>query len=318
MSAKNSTASIASKYKQERIRDNQRRSRARRQEYLADLERRVHESYIACREADLQRIAFADLKAENARLRDLLKSVGIDPGRKQIDDRKDAPRNATDVAPASFRQIMPKLSAPKIPGPLPTRQQECRSGTCCSTCSYSPRCPPQPAASTENIGALYDQCPDQLMTLPTTPAATPAMTISSVTNVSPSTALDDETAKECQDSTSICDTIHVPSNEALPEDEYSVQCSVIKGIEHLDTRTSTNNNTVSTNLDQNGSQEAEQLYIQVMETSLRVLGAEHVSTLTIMAHLASIYRSQGRWKEAEELDARLLEARMRVLGAEDL
>ncbi|EXJ73452.1 uncharacterized protein A1O5_03212 [Cladophialophora psammophila CBS 110553] len=144
------------------------------------------------------------------------------------------------------------------------------------------------------------------------------MTISSMTNASPNTTLDDETANEGQDSAFIRDTIHIPSNESLPHDEDRVQRSVIKGIEHLDTPTSTNDNTISTDLDQNGSQEAEQLYIQVMETSLKVLGAEHVSTLTIMAHLASTYRSQRRWKEAEELDARLLEARMRVLGAEGL
>jgi hypothetical protein len=43
--------------------------------------------------------------------------------------------------------------------------------------------------------------------------------------------------------------------------------------------------------------------VQVMETSLRVSGQEHPSTLTSMANLASTYRNQGRWTEAEELQA---------------
>ncbi|KAF2690360.1 HET-domain-containing protein [Lentithecium fluviatile CBS 122367] len=62
--------------------------------------------------------------------------------------------------------------------------------------------------------------------------------------------------------------------------------------------------------------EAEELFLQVMETSLRVLGDEHPSTLTSMANLASTYRNQGRWKEAEELQATELGICSRVLGDE--
>src|SRR5947199_422365 len=40
--------------------------------------------------------------------------------------------------------------------------------------------------------------------------------------------------------------------------------------------------------------------------TVRVLGAEHPSTLTIMANLASTYRNQGRWKEAEGLVAKVI------------
>ena len=40
--------------------------------------------------------------------------------------------------------------------------------------------------------------------------------------------------------------------------------------------------------------EAEELFVQVMETSLRVLGQEHPDTLNSMANLASTYRNQGR------------------------
>jgi Tetratricopeptide repeat len=53
-----------------------------------------------------------------------------------------------------------------------------------------------------------------------------------------------------------------------------------------------------------------------METSLRVLGQDHPSTLTSMANLASTYRNQGRWKEAEDLQKQELEICLRVLGEE--
>ncbi|KAF2728204.1 HET-domain-containing protein, partial [Polyplosphaeria fusca] len=62
--------------------------------------------------------------------------------------------------------------------------------------------------------------------------------------------------------------------------------------------------------------EAEQLEVQVMETSSRVFGKEHPDTLTSMANLASIYRNQGRWKEAEQLQANELQICSRVLGDE--
>src|SRR5271155_2136506 len=62
--------------------------------------------------------------------------------------------------------------------------------------------------------------------------------------------------------------------------------------------------------------EAEELKVQVMETSLRVLGAEHPDTLTSMASLASTFWNQGRWKEAEELEAQVMETSLRVLGQE--
>ncbi|KAF1969506.1 kinesin light chain [Bimuria novae-zelandiae CBS 107.79] len=62
--------------------------------------------------------------------------------------------------------------------------------------------------------------------------------------------------------------------------------------------------------------EGEKLFVQVMETSSRVLGEEHPDTLTSMANLASTYRNQGRWKEAEVLDVQVIETRKRVLGEE--
>jgi tetratricopeptide (TPR) repeat protein len=63
-------------------------------------------------------------------------------------------------------------------------------------------------------------------------------------------------------------------------------------------------------------EEAEELFVQVMETRKRVLGDEHPDTLTSTANLASTYRRQGRWKEAEELEGQVMEMRKRVLGDE--
>lgn len=79
MNSEDSAASDQKKTKQERIRDNQRRSRARRQEHLAELEQRLRDSQAKCREADVQRIALQELQSENARLRDLLRLMGMSP-----------------------------------------------------------------------------------------------------------------------------------------------------------------------------------------------------------------------------------------------
>jgi tetratricopeptide (TPR) repeat protein len=62
--------------------------------------------------------------------------------------------------------------------------------------------------------------------------------------------------------------------------------------------------------------EAEKLEQLHVETKKRVLGQEHPSTLTSMAHLASTYTNQGRWKEAEELKVQVMTTKKRVLGQE--
>jgi hypothetical protein len=61
---------------------------------------------------------------------------------------------------------------------------------------------------------------------------------------------------------------------------------------------------------------AGELFVQVMETTKRVLGDEHPDTLTSMANLASTYRNQGRWNEAEKLEVQVMETTKRVLGDE--
>jgi len=60
--------------------------------------------------------------------------------------------------------------------------------------------------------------------------------------------------------------------------------------------TSIKNNLASTFLEQGQWEEAEVLLVQVMETSLRVRGQDHPSTLSIMSNFASTFENQGRWK----------------------
>jgi tetratricopeptide (TPR) repeat protein len=60
--------------------------------------------------------------------------------------------------------------------------------------------------------------------------------------------------------------------------------------------------------------EAEILFVEVIDTRKSVLGPEHLDTLLSIGNLALTYQSQGRWKEAEELEVQVIEARKRVLG----
>ncbi|KAJ5414932.1 hypothetical protein N7509_000030 [Penicillium cosmopolitanum] len=63
-------------------------------------------------------------------------------------------------------------------------------------------------------------------------------------------------------------------------------------------------------------EEAEQLFVQVMETRKTKLGVDHPDTLTSMANLASTYRNQGRWDEAEQLNMQVMETRKMKLGVD--
>ncbi|KAJ6103649.1 hypothetical protein N7486_003871 [Penicillium sp. IBT 16267x] len=63
-------------------------------------------------------------------------------------------------------------------------------------------------------------------------------------------------------------------------------------------------------------EEAEQLEVQVMETSKIKLGEDHPNTLTSMANLASTYRNQGRWEEAEQLEVQAIETSKTKLGVD--
>ena len=63
-------------------------------------------------------------------------------------------------------------------------------------------------------------------------------------------------------------------------------------------------------------EEAETLFVQVMETCKTKLGADHPSTVTSMGNLASMLSNQGRWEEAEKLEVQVMEASKTKLGVD--
>jgi tetratricopeptide (TPR) repeat protein len=63
-------------------------------------------------------------------------------------------------------------------------------------------------------------------------------------------------------------------------------------------------------------EEAEKLFVQVMETRKTKLGADHPLTLTSIANLASTYKNQGRWEEAERLFVQVMEILKIKLGVD--
>ena len=103
----------APKDKQERIRNNQRRSRARRQEYIIDLERRLQECHSICREAELQRAALVQVQLENGCLRTLLSFTGV--SKELVDSflrQQSAREHRASDGPNTMRQLRPKLRLP--------------------------------------------------------------------------------------------------------------------------------------------------------------------------------------------------------------
>jgi hypothetical protein len=140
--------------KQERIRLNQQRSRARKQEYLQDLEKRVLDCHTTCREADLQRESYHQLHTENLKLRSMLGSVGIgdaeidayihndasDPSAEQTPLRHLRPKLQAEPAPAQTSLLAPVddvqgHTPPSHPHPGSTTVASSTSSNCCgSTC----------------------------------------------------------------------------------------------------------------------------------------------------------------------------------------
>lgn len=62
--------------------------------------------------------------------------------------------------------------------------------------------------------------------------------------------------------------------------------------------------------------EVEPLYRRSLEISEKVLGKEHLNTVTSQSVLAALYQQQGRYREAELLCRRSLEISEKVLGKE--
>ena len=62
--------------------------------------------------------------------------------------------------------------------------------------------------------------------------------------------------------------------------------------------------------------QAEELFVQVMETRKRVLGAEHPDTQISMTNLMVTYIFQDRWDEANELAVAIKEIGKAKVGAD--
>lgn len=108
MATEENSPSSTSRSRQERVRENQRRSRARRQEHLADLERRLNECQVACREADMLRTALRDVQIENGRLRELLSFAGFTADTIDTHLQQDL-RRQTPGSVGQQRRIKPKI-----------------------------------------------------------------------------------------------------------------------------------------------------------------------------------------------------------------
>ena len=61
---------------------------------------------------------------------------------------------------------------------------------------------------------------------------------------------------------------------------------------------------------------AENMWVYVMDMRKTLLGAEHPDTLISMAYLASTNKDQGRWTEAEQLQVQVMDIREKLFGAE--
>ncbi|OBT39371.1 hypothetical protein VE00_10239 [Pseudogymnoascus sp. WSF 3629] len=113
----------------------------------------------------------------------------------------------------------------------------------------------------------------------------------------------------------------------MEAEKMSLQAAKVRkrilGQEHNDTLNTDHPSTLtsmanlaSTYRNQGRWDAAEELDVQVMETSKKKLGADHPDTLTSMANLASTYSNQGRWDAAEELFVQVMETRKKKLGTD--
>ncbi|KAL5382943.1 hypothetical protein DPSP01_006212 [Paraphaeosphaeria sporulosa] len=100
----------------------------------------------------------------------------------------------------------------------------------------------------------------------------------------------------------------------LPHVQFALSHS--QGDDDNEQRVDLARNCAMTLLSDGRYEEAEELFVQVMETSKTKLGADHPSTLISMANLASTYRNQGRWEEAEKLQVQVMETSKMKLGTD--
>lgn len=215
------------KSKQERIRDNQRRSRARRQEYLADLERRLSECQITCREADIQKAALLELQIENARLRELLSLAGVNEDfiehyvSQAVAQSGPFPQETNP----SLRQLKPKILS------LDTSRQHAVNGHSSIVRSTAR---PSVSISTNVANARSTDVAMDSAHTPNFTAPTP-FSLSSLAEITPTTGTFDwlyqqTPSLDSKDSGDLFCEVFQISAKGSPKmaDENSIQCSVAK------------------------------------------------------------------------------------------
>jgi hypothetical protein len=138
-----------------------------------------------CREAELQRTAFADLQAENARLRGILNGVGINPNSAEELGRQNVAAQTGHAVEPVHRQIRPKFQQP-FPDEhsVTTTSTEPASSPelyCPTTPASSQLFASAPALPEDHPSAFGCQHPVPFMAAPTTDA----MNLSLAADVSP-------------------------------------------------------------------------------------------------------------------------------------
>jgi hypothetical protein len=227
-----SSVSTGPKTKQERIRDNQRRSRARRQEYLADLERRLKECHATCRDAELQRTALADLQVENARLRDLLKFAGVSSDMVEGYGRQTMSMPPNHIVAAQHRQLRPKYQ-PSISTDHPTHIVTAPGGTTPGLRHPASSPALQLCGPASSIPTPSPDMYGRHHSVPFVPTPAPeTMSMSSATDISPLSPYDwlqSSDGKQCLENSFCCDTFAIPpSGPLLPDTGDTVPCTVAK------------------------------------------------------------------------------------------
>ncbi|KAF2185997.1 hypothetical protein K469DRAFT_574669 [Zopfia rhizophila CBS 207.26] len=91
------------------------------------------------------------------------------------------------------------------------------------------------------------------------------------------------------------------SNEQMKE--YEVLLWAVHGLGHL-------------YKDRGKLEDAEKMYVRVLEGCEKALGAEHTSTLNTVNSLGNLYKHRGKLDEAEKMYVRALEGYEKALGAE--
>jgi tetratricopeptide (TPR) repeat protein len=65
---------------------------------------------------------------------------------------------------------------------------------------------------------------------------------------------------------------------------------------------------------QGRSDQAEEIFVNILELRKEVLDEKHPDTIKSMASLAAIYHQQGRSDKAEKIEINVIELRKEVLG----